>query len=206
MDSLPAEPPGKPKSTGVGSLSLLQQIFPTQESNQGLLHFRRILYQLSYQGSLFFYLLKNKSSLAWHCLCRGLGQAECLLWGSLRHPGSAVQSDPGVGHGFLCQCSWSGCRLCSPRVTVALRRGQKIPIPKDSAKGTRAPAMVFTERLLGISSTTLKSTMFSAAAAKLFQSCPTLCNPIDSSPPGSPVSGILQARTMEWVASSFSNA
>ena len=86
---------------------------------------------------------------------------------------------------------------------MALRRGQKIPIPKDSAKGTRAPAMVFTERLLGISSTTLKSTMFSAAAAKLFQSCPTLCNPIDSSPPGSPVSGILQARTMEWVASSF---
>ena len=44
-------PPGKPKNTGAGSLSLLQQIFPTQESNQGLLHCRRILYQLSYQGS-----------------------------------------------------------------------------------------------------------------------------------------------------------
>ena len=38
VDSLPSEPPGKPKNTGVGSLSLLQQIFPTQESNQGLLH------------------------------------------------------------------------------------------------------------------------------------------------------------------------
>ena len=50
-DSLPAEPPGKPKNTGVGSLSLLQGIFPTQESNQGLLHCRWILYQLSYQGS-----------------------------------------------------------------------------------------------------------------------------------------------------------
>ena len=50
-DSLPAEPPGKPKNTGVGSLSLLQQIFPTQESNQDLLHCRWILYQLSYQGS-----------------------------------------------------------------------------------------------------------------------------------------------------------
>ena len=50
-DSLPVEPPGKPKSTGVGSLSLLQQIFPTQELNRGLLHFRWILYQLSYQGS-----------------------------------------------------------------------------------------------------------------------------------------------------------
>ena len=50
-DSLPAEPQGKPKNAGVGSLSLLQQIFPTQESNWGLLHCRRILYQLSYQGS-----------------------------------------------------------------------------------------------------------------------------------------------------------
>ena len=50
VDSLPAEPQGKPKNTGVGSLSLLQQIFLTQESNQGLLHCRQILYQLSYQG------------------------------------------------------------------------------------------------------------------------------------------------------------
>ena len=45
-----------------------------------------------------------------------------------------------------------------------------------------------------------------AAAAKLLQSCPTLCHPIDGSPPGFPVPGILQARTMEWVAISFSNA
>ena len=45
-----------------------------------------------------------------------------------------------------------------------------------------------------------------AAAAKLLQLCPTLCNPIDGSPPGSPVPGILQARTLEWVAISFSNA
>ena len=52
-DSLPAEPQGKPKNTGVGSLSLLQQIFLTQESNWGLLHCRWILYQLSNQGSPF---------------------------------------------------------------------------------------------------------------------------------------------------------
>ena len=45
-----------------------------------------------------------------------------------------------------------------------------------------------------------------ATAAKSLQSCPTLCNPIDGSPPGSPVHGILQARTLEWVAISFSNA
>ena len=48
--------------------------------------------------------------------------------------------------------------------------------------------------------------MYAAAAAKSLQSCPTLCDPIDGSPPGSPVPGILQARTLEWVAISFSNA
>ena len=44
-----------------------------------------------------------------------------------------------------------------------------------------------------------------AEAAKSLQSCPTLCDPIDGSPPGSPIPGILQARTLEWVAISFSN-
>ena len=48
--------------------------------------------------------------------------------------------------------------------------------------------------------------LIATAAAKSLQSCPTLCNPIDGSPPGSPVPGILQARTLEWVAISFSNA
>ena len=51
VDSLPAETQGKPTETGVGSLSLLQQIFPAQESNWSLRHCRWILYQLSYQGS-----------------------------------------------------------------------------------------------------------------------------------------------------------
>ena len=45
-----------------------------------------------------------------------------------------------------------------------------------------------------------------AAAAKSLQLCLTLCNPIDGSPPGSPIPGILQARTLEWVAIAFSNA
>ena len=53
VDFLPDEPQGKPKNTGVGSLSLLQGIFPTQELNRDLLHCRQILYQLSYQGSSF---------------------------------------------------------------------------------------------------------------------------------------------------------
>ena len=45
-----------------------------------------------------------------------------------------------------------------------------------------------------------------AAAAKSLQLCPTLCDPIDGNPPGSPIPGILQARTLEWVAISLSNA
>ena len=53
-DSLPAEPQGKPQNTGVGSLFVLQWIFLTQESNQGPLHCRQILCQLSYQGCLEF--------------------------------------------------------------------------------------------------------------------------------------------------------
>ena len=51
----------------------------------------------------------------------------------------------------------------------------------------------------------LRHTAAAAAAAKSLQSSPTLCNPIDGSPPGSPVPGILQARTLEKVAISFSN-
>ena len=51
-DSIPAEPQGKAKNTGLGSLSLLQGILPTQDLNWGLLHCRRILYQLSYEGNL----------------------------------------------------------------------------------------------------------------------------------------------------------
>ena len=62
-DSLPTEPQGKPKNTGVDSLSLLQQIFPTQELNQGPLHCRRILYQLNYQGSPSYHNFVFKAGL-----------------------------------------------------------------------------------------------------------------------------------------------
>ena len=58
MDSLLTEPPGKPMNTGVGSLTLLQGIFPTQESSWGLMHCRWSLYQLSYQGCLLGIILK----------------------------------------------------------------------------------------------------------------------------------------------------
>ena len=67
-DSLPAEPQGELKNTGAGSLSLLQGIFPTQESNQGLLQCRQILYQLSYQGSPYqeVMLLLGVISMQWN--------------------------------------------------------------------------------------------------------------------------------------------
>ena len=64
--------------------------------------------------------------------------------------------------------------------------------------------VVFPLVMHGCESWTIKKA--AAAAAKLLQSCPTLCNPIDGSPPGSAIPGILQARTLEWVAISFSKA
>ena len=64
----------------------------------------------------------------------------------------------------------------------------------------------FRVKLRKVGKTTRPFMYAAAAAAKSFQSCPTLCDPIDGSPPGSPVPGILQARTLEWVAISFSNA
>ena len=93
-DSLPAEPPGKPKNGGVGSLSLLHQIFPTQELNQGLLHGRWILYQLSYQR------LKVKVKLL----------SRVRLFGT---PWTvAHQASPSMG--FSRQEYWSGWPIPSP--------------------------------------------------------------------------------------------
>ena len=64
-DSLPAEPPGKSKNTRVGSLSLLQWIFPTQELNWGLLHCRQILYQLSYQETEYDCEKSTETNTRW---------------------------------------------------------------------------------------------------------------------------------------------
>ena len=63
--SLPSEPSGTPKNTGVGSLSLLQGIVLTQESNSGLLHCRQILYQLSYPGNPIFHQYTPKFFCLW---------------------------------------------------------------------------------------------------------------------------------------------
>ena len=123
VDSLPAEPQGEPKNTGVGSLSLLQGIFPTQESNQALLRCRQILYQLSYQGS--------------------------PRQTSLRLQGYIFRLNKSRGGFSVCVCVCV-CVCVSGSVTS------------------------------------------------------TLCDPVDCSPPGSSVRGILQARTLELFAIPFS--
>ena len=102
---------------------------------------------------------------------------------------------------------------CSHEIKRRLLLGRKVMTNLDSilkSRDTTLPtkvhlvkALVFPVVMYGCGSWTIKK---AAAAAKSIQSCPTLCDPIDGSPQGSPVPGILQARTLEWVAISFSNA
>ena len=155
----PWNSPGQ--NTGVGNLSLLQGIFPTQESNWSLLHCRRILYQLSYEGSSVPYVNKY------------IFQIISVYW----------------------------CFVFSTTILTSINIFD-----------------IHTQRERDVYIHTNKTTIFfflavqrglqdlSSPAAKSLQLCPTLCDPIDGSPPGSSVPGILQARTLEWVAISFSNA
>ena len=95
VDSLLSESPGKLKNTGVGSLSLLQGNFPTQELNWDLLHFRQILYELSYQGS------KNTGTKSLQ---------SCL---TLATPWTVACQTP-LSMGFSRQEHWSGLPFPSP--------------------------------------------------------------------------------------------
>ena len=90
---------------------------------------------------------------------------------------------------------WSGLPFPSPG---------DLPDPEIEPMSPEAPALQADSSLLSHQGSSLKAA--AAAAAKLLQSRLTLCNPTDGSPPGSPVPGILQARTLEWVAISLSNA
>ena len=101
---------------------------------------------------------------------------------------------------------------CSHEIKRRLLLGRKAMTNLDSILKSRdislptkvhlVKAMVFPVVMYGCESWTIKKA--AAAAAKLLQLCPTLCDPIDGSPPGSPVHGILQGRILEWVAISFS--
>ena len=101
---------------------------------------------------------------------------------------------------------------CSHEIKIHLLLGRKVMTNLDSILKSRditlptkvclVKAMVFPVVMYGCKSWTVEK----AAAAKSLQSCSTLCDPIDGSPSDSPIPGILQARTLEWVAISFSNA
>ena len=103
---------------------------------------------------------------------------------------------------------------CSHEIKRHLLLGRKVVTNLDSILKSRditlptkfrlVKAMVFPVVMYGCESWTVKKT--AAAAAKSLQSCLTLCDPIDGSSPGSSIPGILQARTLEWVAISFSSA
>ena len=104
---------------------------------------------------------------------------------------------------------------CSYEIKRHLFLGRKAMTNLDSILKSRdivlptkvclVKAMIFPVFMYGCESWTIKKAA-AATAAKSLQSCPTLCNPIDGSPPDSPVLGILQARTLKWVAIPFSNA
>ena len=100
---------------------------------------------------------------------------------------------------------------CSHGIKRRLLLGRKVMTNLDSILKSRditlptkvclVKAMVFPVVMYGCESWTVKkAAAAAAAAAKSLQSCPNLCDPIDGSPPGSPIPGILQARTLEWVA------
>ena len=102
VDSLQFETPEKPKNAGVGSLSLLQKVFPTQELYWGLLHCRQILYQLSYQGSPISYnrYLWIVVRFPWWLSSK---ESACNAGDTGLNPGSG--RSPGGGHGNLLQYS-----------------------------------------------------------------------------------------------------
>ena len=89
---------------------------------------------------------------------------------------------------------------CLKKLEIELPYDPAIPLLGIHTKETRIERHTCTPEFITALFT------IAAAAAKSLQLCPTLCDPIDSNPPGSPVPGILQARTLEWVAISFSNA
>ena len=114
----------------------------------------------------------------------------------LLHPWNSPGKNTGVGCHFLLQCK---------KVKVkSLSTVQLLATPWTAAH--QAPLSMGFSRQEYWSGVPLPSPWDCTATAKSLQSCPTLCDPIDRSPPGSPVPGILQARTLEWVAISFSNA
>ena len=104
--------------------------------------------------------------------------------------------------------SWQLDTKTMETVTDFIFLGSRTTVDSDCSHEIKRHLLLGRKAMTNLDSI-LKSrniTLSAAAAAKSLQSCLTLCNPIDGSPPGTPVPGILMARTLEWVAISFSNA
>ena len=111
---------------------------------------------------------------------------------------AAHQAPPSLG--FSRQEHWSGLPFPSPmRGSEVAQLGPTVHDPMDcSLPGSSAHGIFFQARVLEWGAIAFSVSYSAAAAAKSHLSCSTLCDPIDSSPPGSPVPGILQARVLEW--------
>ena len=129
----------------------------------------------------------------------------------LLRPWDSPGKNTGVGCHFLLQCMKVESESEVTQSCLTLSDPMDCSLPGSSIHGIfRATVLewgaiafaVYNSQLLVLAMTSASA----AAAAKLPQSCPTLCDPIDGRPSGSPVPGILQSRTLEWVAISFSNA
>ena len=177
---------------------LLVYIFPVEPERkspvQAMLRLDRLLVEAmrvkesrSIASRFFKGLFSKASSPASHC-----GPVVKNLPCNAGDTGSI----PGPGRSHMPQGNY-----CSPQATEPIlcnKRSHCSEKPTQLESSPHSPQLEKTHAQEQWPST--------AAAAKLLQSCPTLCNPIDGSPPGSPIPGILQARTLEWVAISFSNA
>ena len=189
----PWNSPGQ--NAGVGSLSLLQGIFPAQGLNPGLPHCRQILYQLSHKGNTCPNEIPNNNDPK--ALVSEQNQADSGGEMTLRIKEQHHEAE--IFKGIF------GLRVSRNLHSVLGVGGTAVvkTLVESRELSTRQTQLLTSE---GVPRKERDSNTVSAAAAKSLQSCLTLCDPIDGSPPGSPVPGILQARTLEWVAISFSNA
>ena len=209
-----AEPQGKPKNTGVGSLSLLQRIFPIQESNQGLLPCRWTLCQLSYQGSTTLSRTNTQKRYSLHH--RGL---ECKSRKS-RDTWNSGQFGLGVQNELVKRtCPFPTTQETTLHMDITRwlilkwdcsRRWSTSIQPAETRSGAHCGSVHqlliahFSLKFEKVGKTTMPFKV-KKVKVKIAQSCLTLCHPMDCSPPGSSVHGILQARVLEWVTFSFSS-
>ena len=119
--------------------------------------------------------------------------ADFIFWGS------KITADGDYSHEIK-RCFLLGRKVMTNLDSILKSRDITLTTKVHLVKAMVSPVVMY-----GCESWTIKKAA-AAAAAKSRQSCPTLCDPIDGSPPGSPIPGILQARTLEWFAISFSNA